>query len=117
MKREVFQRRMAEGPSGTLSLWDGAPNMGKNMFCTFLFFLVTSFCLAYLADLTIMPGASFMEVFRLVGTAGILTYSAVGIPNAIWFNQKMFGNILDGIAYGLITGAIFATGWPGGTTG
>ena len=117
MKSQAFQQRMAEGPCGTMTIWDGAPNMGKNLLGTFLFFLGTAYCLAYLADLTLQPGASFMEVFRVVGTAGILTYAAAGIPNAIWFKQKMFGNLLDGIAYGLIAGLIFASFWPDLPTG
>ena len=112
MKSESMQKRMEEGPTGTLALWEGAPQMGRNMFCTFLFFLVSSYCLAYLADLALQPDASFMEVFRFVGTAGILTYAAAGIPNAIWFRQRMIGNLLDGVAYGLIVGAIFAAFWP-----
>ena len=112
MKSEEFNRRLAQGPSGTISIWDGAPKMGKNMFCTFLFFLVASFCLGYLATLGLEAGEEFMRVFRFVGTAGILTFSAAGIPNAIWFKQKMLGNILDGVAYGLIVGVIFAATWP-----
>ncbi len=114
MKSEEFKRRFAEGPSGTISVWSGPPQMGKNMVCTFLFFLAASFCLAYLATLGVAPGAEFMRVFRFIGTAGILTYSAAGIPNAIWFQQKILGNVLDGVAYGLITGLIFAAMWPGG---
>jgi hypothetical protein len=33
--------------------------------------------------------------------------------NAIWFRRKILGDVIDGIAYGLITGAIFAFLWPG----
>ena len=62
--------------------------------------------------MVIAPGAEFMKVFRFVGTAGILTYGTANILNGIWFGRKMVGDIVDGIAYGLITGAIFAWLWP-----
>ena len=54
-----------------------------------------------------------MTVFRFVGTAGILTYGTANILNGIWFGRKMVADIVDGIAYGLITGLIFAALWPG----
>ena len=54
-----------------------------------------------------------MKVFRFVGTAGILTYGTANILNGIWFGRKMVADIVDGIAYGLITGLIFAALWPG----
>ncbi|MCA9233587.1 MAG: hypothetical protein KDA57_23305, partial [Planctomycetales bacterium] len=72
MKSREFQERQQRGPNGTLQLWNGPCNMGKNLACQFLFFLATSFCLAYLATLGVPAGAEFMPVFRFVGTAGIL---------------------------------------------
>ncbi len=104
--------KMQAGPNGSLIVWNGPCNMGVNMFCTVLFFLVVSFVIAYLAAMVIAPGADRWFVFRFVGTAGILTYGAANILNGIWFGRKMFADILDGIAYGLITGAIFAALWP-----
>jgi hypothetical protein len=53
-----------------------------------------------------------MKVFQFVGTAGILTYGTANILNGIWFGRKMVADIIDGVAYGLITGAIFAALWP-----
>jgi hypothetical protein len=114
MKSPEFIERQKKGPIGLLQVWPGPCNMGKNMACTFLMFLAVSFCLAYLATLGVQLGAEFKEVFRFVGTAGILTYTAGTLLNGIWFSRKLIGDILDGIAYGLITGAIFAAMWPGG---
>ncbi len=69
--------------------------------------------IAYLAGMVLPPGEDHMRVFRFVGTAGILTYGTANILNGIWFGRKMVADIIDGIAYGLITGAIFALLWPG----
>ena len=67
-----------------------------------------SFTIAYLAAMVIPPTNDRWFVFRFVGTAGIVIYGAANILNGIWFGRKMIGDIVDGIAYGLITGAIFA---------
>jgi hypothetical protein len=104
--------KMQAGPNGNLVVWPGPVNMGVNMLCTIVFFSVVSFVIAYLAAMVIAPGADRWFVFRFVGTAGILTYGSANILNGIWFGRKMFGDIMDGIAYGLITGGIFAWLWP-----
>ena len=88
--------------------------MGINLLCTIVFFTITSAVIGYLAGMVIAPGAERWFVFRFVGTAGILTYGTANILNGIWFGRKMIGDIADGIAYGLITGAIFALFQPGG---
>lgn len=114
-KSEEFKAKMQAGPNGHLVLWSAACSMGRNMLCTVIFFLVANFVIAYLATQALDPGASSMDVFQFVGTAGILTYGTANILNGIWFGRKMIGDIADGIAYGLITGAIFAALWPAAT--
>lgn len=115
MSSEAFKSKMAAGPCGTLTLWKAPPNMGVNMACTVAFFAIASAVIAYLAGMVIKPGADCWFVFRFVGTAGVLTYGTANILNGIWFGRKMVGDIADGVAYGLITGAIFAFLWPGVT--
>jgi hypothetical protein len=112
-KSEEFKRRTEAGPNGTLTIWKSPPNMGVNMACTLAFFIVANFVIAYLASIAVPPGADFLTVFRFVGTAGILTYGTANILNGIWFGRKMVADIVDGIAYGLITGLVFAWLWPG----
>jgi hypothetical protein len=112
-KSEEFKRRQEAGPTGSLIVWKKQPNMGVNMLCTLLFFTIANFVIGYLAGIAIDPGEDFMTVFRFVGTAGILTYGTANILNGIWFGRKMCADIIDGIAYGLITGLIFAALWPG----
>ena len=114
-KSEEFRRRREAGPTGTLTIWKSPPNMGINLLCTLMFFVIANFLIAYLAGIALAPGEDFMTVFRFVGTAGILTYGTANILNGIWFGRKMVADIIDGIAYGLITGLIFAALWPAGT--
>ena len=112
-KSEAVQARVKSGPTGLLYVWPGHSNMGVNLFCTWLLFTVLSFVIAYLAGMVIPPGADAWPVFRFTSTAGLLTYAASGLLNAIWFRRKIWGDILDGIAYAAITGALFAWLWPG----
>jgi hypothetical protein len=111
-KTADFKAKMQAGPNGNLVVWSGPCSMGKNMACTVLFFLVANFVIAYLAAQALAPGSDLMKVFQFVGTAGILTYGTANILNGIWFGRKMVADIVDGIVYGLITGAIFAAMWP-----
>jgi hypothetical protein len=115
-KDPEFQKRWKEGPSGMLNVWPTNMSMGRNMVLTFLVYLAVGIVIAYLAHMVLLPGASFKSVLRITGTAGILAYAFAFIPNAIWFCQPrgmLVRNIAEGVAYGLITGAIFAALWPG----
>ena len=112
-KDPVLKQKMADGPVGTLTVFPGI-DMKNNLICTFVFFLVTSTLIAYLAWFAMEghPDQSFMRVFRLVGTASILIYSCSAIPNDVWFKRPMLTNLIDGVIYGLTTGLIFAALWP-----
>lgn len=89
------------------------PNMGKNMALTILYFFVTVFTIAYIAHIACPPGSEFILVFRIAGTISVLTYASSGVLNRIWFTERMWTNIVDGIVYGLVLGLIFAALWPG----
>ncbi|HYE03098.1 MAG TPA: hypothetical protein VD963_07665 [Phycisphaerales bacterium] len=59
--------------------------------------------------------AMFWKVFQVLGTAGILAYCFASFPGDLWFQKKrraMVMDWIDGIVFGLITGAIFAWLWP-----
>lgn len=113
-KTPEAQERWAKGPTGLLRVW-GPMNMGKNMVLTFLFFLVVSAMIAYLGSACLPRGASFAKVFQVLGTAGVLAYSCATIPGDIWFQNKPRATlmcVIDGIVFGLITGAVFGALWP-----
>jgi hypothetical protein len=113
MKSEEMKSKLQAGPLGTLCVWPGQANMGLNMVCSVIFFIIVSFGICYLATMALQPGDSFWHVFRFTGTAGILNYASAPILNGIWFRRKMLADIADGIAYGLITGVVFGLMWPG----
>ncbi|MBC7817302.1 MAG: hypothetical protein IAG10_10475 [Planctomycetaceae bacterium] len=111
MESEAFQKKLEAGPCGFMTICPKV-NMGKNLALTFLYFLVVSFCLAYLATLGVPRGADFMTVFRFVSTAGLMTFLAAIVPHAIWFKCRIVGHVIESIAFAAIAGAIFAAMWP-----
>ena len=115
MNSEKVGKALKEGPVGHLSVWQPPLTMGGKMAATFIVYMVVSTLIAYLASVALPKTAEFAKVFQVVGTAGILAYSFSFIPNAIWFGsykRTIVASIIDGIAFGLITGAIFAWRWP-----
>jgi hypothetical protein len=109
------KKKMESGPVGMLSVW-GPVSMGRNMLLTFLVNLVVSALIGYVGAAAIPPDSSFLHVFRVLGTVGILAWSFSFLPNGIWFQhtpRALAMNVIDGFAYGMITGLVFAALWPG----
>lgn len=113
------KKAMAEGPLGLLSNWRPGTGMGKNMVLTFLVYLVIGVLIAYLAwnvfhrSSAVAP--TFKDIMRVTGTAGVLAYSFAFLPSGIWFQAKpraLLMCVIDGVVYGLATGAVFAWLWP-----
>ncbi len=113
----TFMAKIKEGPVGLLHVWppNAMTSMGPKMIAIFCVYIIVSGLVAYIGVHTLLRGTEFAQVFRVTGTAAILGYCFAGLPNAICFNVPMRNlvmNLIDGIAYGLITGAIFAAMWP-----
>jgi hypothetical protein len=104
-----------EGPMGLLRVW-GPVSMGTNMALTFGSFLLVSVVVAYLGWAALKhTGETFGHVMQVLGTAGVLAYCFSSLPNDIWFQKSkraMLMNFIDGVAFGLVTGAVFAWLWP-----
>lgn len=116
MKDPEFVKKMEAGPSGMLVLMPPGPlNMGKSMGQTVAHNAVVAAVVAYAAGMALAPGAAFMDVFRFVGTLGILAYCASLPTRSIWFHEDWtatWKSIFDGAVSGLIMGLIFAGLWP-----
>jgi hypothetical protein len=106
-----FQAKWAAGPRGVVTFFSNE-GMGAKLGQTFVYFLVASFCIAYLATIALAPGAAFKDVFRFVSTAGFLTFFSAIVPHAIWFKVRVIGHLIESIVYAAIVGAIFAVMWP-----
>ena len=79
------------------------------------FLLLIGFFVAYLAGHTVPPGAYYLQVFRVVGTAAFLAYGFGTISNAIWKGQTLtftIKEVIDGLVYALLTAGTFGWLWP-----
>lgn len=108
--------KYSQGPVGYLVINpNGPPPIGKSLFQWFLFSVLISFIVAYVATLGLIPGDEFMTVFRFTATAAILGYAIAGIPESIWKGVGWgitLKFMFDGIVYALVTGVAFGWFWP-----
>ncbi|MGE3164932.1 MAG: hypothetical protein AB7O52_08495 [Planctomycetota bacterium] len=105
-----------QGPVGFVTLLPaGVPNIGKNLIQWFVYTVVISFIVAYLASLVLPKGAHYMTVFRVTGTAAMLVYALGAVPESIWKGVSWTITakfIFDGIVYALVTAGTFGWLWP-----
>jgi hypothetical protein len=116
MQSEEMKKRLAEGPAGFVVLWEKWDvSMGKMMGGWFLYLIGVSVFVAYLTGHVLAPGAPYLAVFRVAGTAAILAYAGALIPNSIWWGRSWsmtFKEVVDGVVYGLLTAGVFGWLWP-----
>ncbi|MFQ5511583.1 MAG: hypothetical protein ACE5EO_07010 [Candidatus Krumholzibacteriia bacterium] len=107
-----------KGPCGFMTVVPtGRPAMGKSLVQWFLYSLLVSVLAAYVARVGRGPGADYLEVFRVTGTAAILGYAVGSLQDSIWKGQSWgitLKFIFDGVLYGLLTAGTFGWLWPGG---
>jgi hypothetical protein len=119
IKSDAFQTRWKAGPWGTINVLGSAPNFGMNLLKTFIAYLVISAMAGYLAGIGTMPGAEYMDVFRVVGTAAILGYCMGSLSGDFFMGKPtrfIITCFIDGVIFALITAGVFASMWPEGAT-
>jgi hypothetical protein len=108
--------RFKRGPNGMLTILpNGSMNLGKFLGLWFVFCLIASIVIAYLAGLVLAPGAIYMAVFRFVATAGLLAYCIPWFVDSVWKSQpwaNTLRHMFDGLLYALTTAGVFGWLWP-----
>ncbi len=116
MKSPALIEKQKLGPVGFMTvLHSGPPAMPKFLIQWFVFCLVIGFFVAYLAGHTVAPGANYLVVFRVVGTAAFLAYGLGNLSNGIWKGQPWsvtIKEVIDGLVFGLLTAGTFGWLWP-----
>ena len=116
MGEESMQRKFDAGPIALISVMpNGMPPMGKLLSQQFLFFVFGALLIGYLASISNVAGAEFLEVFRQVFIASFLTYGWAQIPHSIWMGQPWSNCVrylIDALIYTLVTALVFASLWP-----
>jgi hypothetical protein len=116
MKSPAAQEKFRQGPVGTMTVRPSGPVvMGKFMGQWFLFCLVVAFFTAYLTGHTVAPGANYLVVFRVAGTAAFMAFGLGNLANGIWKGEPwgmVIKEVIDGLVYGLLTAGVFGWLWP-----
>jgi len=116
MKSPALIEKQKKGPVGFMTIVpSGPPAMPKFLIQWFVYCLLIGFFVAYLTSHTVAPGANYLVVFRVVGTAAFLAYGLGHVSNGIWKGQTWSSTIkevADGLVYGLLTAGTFGWLWP-----
>ncbi len=116
MKSPEVMEKYKQGPVGMMTIFpSGPPVMPKFLGLWFGYCLIVGFFVAYLAAHTVAPGAYFLRVFRVVGTAAFLAHGLGHISDGIWKGQTwsfVIKEVIDGLVYALLTAGTFGWLWP-----
>ena len=116
MDTPEMKQKYLDGPIGVLALRRPGPfTMTPALGQWFLYSLLVSFFIAYIAAHSIPAGTRYLDVFRVVGAIGFLAYAAGQIPQSIWMGKPWsitWKDVFDGLLYGLVTAGVFGWLWP-----
>jgi hypothetical protein len=116
MDTPEMRQKFAEGPVGVLNLKPaGNVGMGPSLTQWFVFTLVISFFVAYVAIHALPVGSPYLKVFQVVGAVAFLAYAAGQLPASIWMGKPWavaVKEVFDGLLYALVTAGTFGWLWP-----
>lgn len=116
MKTPEFAEKLAKGPVVVMTVLPNGPwTMTSNLVNWFLYSLVVSLFGAYLAGHFLGPDASYLSVFRVVGTVCFAGYSLALAQMSIWYKRSWAitaKSVIDGLVYAMMTAGVFGWLWP-----
>lgn len=117
MRSPEFIAKATKGPRLFMTVMPLGPmGMGKNLALWFVYSLVVGIFSGYIAGRALGPGASYLDVFRFVGTTAFMGYGLALAQMSIWYYRSWtttFKSMFDGLLYGLFTAGVFGWLWPG----
>ncbi len=115
MKNPEYMEKLKRGPNGTLVIWPGPVNMGRNLVLMLLFYLLAGVFVAYVSWYSLGAGSHpYLHVFRIAGATAVAAHCLGWMPNMIWFGgttRCFWTYLFDGIVYGLLTAGTFGWLW------
>jgi hypothetical protein len=111
-----MQEKYRRGPIGHLIVMPtGAPSMGKFLTLWFLYSVLVSVFVAYIAGRTLSPGTDYLAVFRVAGATAFMAYGLNELVSPIWRGGRWgptLKMVFDGLLYALFTAGAFGWLWP-----
>ncbi len=116
MSSPEYIEKTKQGPVAFITMIDkGPPRIAKSLVQWFVYCLIVGVFVAYLTGRTLSPGADYMSVFRIAGTAAFLGYAVALWQNSIWYKRGWLTtakSTVDGLVYALLTAGSFGGLWP-----
>jgi hypothetical protein len=116
MKTPAMQEKYKQGPVGMMIVFPTGPVvLPKFLAQWFGYCLIIGVFVAYLTGHTVAPGARYLAVFRVAGSAAFMAYGLGQVSNSIWKGQTWsvtFKEVIDGLVHGLLVAGIFGWLWP-----
>ena len=110
-----FKAKAERGPRIMMTVLRPGNSIGKNLAQWFVFGIIVAVFAAYVAGLTLAPGAPYMTVFRITSTVTFAAYALALWHHWIWYSAGLGATVrstIDGLVYGLLTGGVFGWLWP-----
>ena len=116
LQSPAFKDKVNAGPNLIMTVMPTGPmSMGQNLAMWFVYCLTVSFLAAFMAGPAVEPGGPSKAVFHFASLTAFTGYSAALWQASIWYRRSWwttFKSTVDGLIYGVITGATFMWLWP-----
>lgn len=116
MRSPEFIEKRNKGPVFMITIWPTGPvSMQKALIFWFFYIIAVGIFAAYVAGRALTIGAPFLWAFRFAGATAFIGYCMALWQMSIWYNRPWSMTLkltVDGLVYGLLTGAIFGWLWP-----
>lgn len=111
-----MKAKFATGPIGVMYLRAaGEIKIGPFLGKWFAYTVLVVALAAYIAKSTLVAGADYLAVFRVVGMTTWLAFAWQGPGDSIWIGKPWSATLrymVDGLVYGLLAAGVFGWLWP-----
>ena len=116
MRSQAHLDKLNRGPVWIMTVFpNGMTGIGRNLGLWFAYVVLVNGFAACVAGSALPSDAGNHAHFHYVGIIAFSAYSLALIPLSIWFRRgwgATIRGVIDGLIFGVVTGAIFAWMWP-----
>jgi hypothetical protein len=116
LRSPEFLERMNKGPVMIMTVLPNGPMaMGSTFALWAVYLILVATLAAYVAGVSMPPGAAFWRVFRTVAVVSFVGYVLALWQMSIWYRRAWMTTLkatADGVIYALLTAGVLAWLWP-----